>query len=306
MLAQLAERVIHTVLVLLMVVTVLFFSMRALPGGPLDAMLADDVPDFIKDEMARKLGLDRPLSVQYGLYLRDLLRGDLGRSIRFGGSPVTSLLKLRFPATLKLAVISVLLSALIGIVVGVVSATKPGSLFDYAVMFLTLLGRALPQFWLALILVLTFSVSLRLLPAGGTGTLRHLILPVISLAAGGSALIARLVRSSMLEVIDSDYIRTARAKGLSEPAVIYRHMVKNGLIPVITVIGLIFGFTMGGSVIVESIFAWPGMGRLIVEAIVVRDYPVVMGGILVFAATFAFVNFAVDMTYVYLDPRLRS
>lgn len=306
MISYIVERVVYSVLLLFMVSTIMFFSMRALPGGPLDAMLADDVSDEIKARMAAELGLDKPLTVQYSLYLQRLAVGDLGNSIRSGGTPVSSLLAQRFPATIQLALISVLASTFVGIVIGVISALKPGSKFDHVSMLLALLGRAVPQFWLALLLILLFSIKLQWLPAGGRGEWYHIILPSVTSAAGGAALIARLVRSSMLDVVHRDYIWTARAKGLPEFVIVYRHMLRNALIPVVTVIGLIFGFTLGGSVIVESIFAWPGMGRLIVESIFLRDYPVVQGGILVFALCFAVVNFMADISYVFLDPRLHT
>jgi peptide/nickel transport system permease protein len=301
----LLRRLIFTLFVLFAVSVVMFVSLRLLPGGPLEALLGDQVSGENIAEMERRLGLDKPIPVQYALYLKNILKGDLGRSIK-SGSPVIKEILTRFPASLQLAIISMLISSFIGVLVGIISALKPGTLFDYSSMLLALLGRGMPEFWLALLLILFFSIRLGWLPAGGRGSLENLILPVITLAASGTALTARLTRSSMLDVVHSDYVRTARVKGLSELTVVYRHMLKNALIPVITTIGLVFGYALGGSVIVETIFAWPGMGRLIVEAIFQRDYPIVQGAILVYALTFSLVNLFVDITYGYLDPRLRT
>lgn len=303
MVKYLFQRFIFTLFVLFAVSVVMFVSIRLLPGGPLEAMLGDQVSGEYIEQMEKRLGLDKPIPVQYALYLGNILKGDFGRSIK-SGAPVIEEIRNRFPASLQLAVLSMLISSSIGVFVGVISALKPGSLFDYSAMLIALLGRGMPEFWLALLLILLFSIKLGWLPAGGRGSLENLILPVITLAASGTALTARLTRSSMLDVVHSEYIRTARVKGLSELAIVYRHMLKNGLIPVITTIGLVFGYALGGSVIVETIFAWPGMGRLIVESIFQRDYPIVQGAILVYALTFSLVNLIVDITYGYLDPRI--
>ena len=300
----LAQRLSFTVIVLFTVSIVMFFALRLLPGGPLQAMLGESVSGEQIALMEERLGLDKPIPVQYALYMRNLVQGDLGRSIK-SGTPVSTEIADRLPKSLLLAFVSVSLASLLGVVIGVVSALKQGTVVDYLAMLFAVFGRSVPEFWLALVLILTFAVKLDWLPAGGYGGVRHLILPCLTLAAGGMALIARLTRSAMLDVMTTDYVRTARAKGLAERPVIYRHMLKNALIPVVTVIGLVAGFSLGGSVLVETVFAWPGMGRLIVEAIFNRDYPVVQGAVLVYALTFSLVTLFVDILYGFLDARVR-
>lgn len=304
MVGFLIQRLSFTLFVLFTVSIVMFVALRLLPGGPLQAMLGDSVSGDQIKVMEERLGLDKPIPLQYGLYMKDLLQGDLGESIK-SGTPVMTEIGDRFPKSLLLAVLSVSIATVFGITIGVISALKRGTIFDYCAMLGAILGRSVPEFWLALVLILVFAVRLGWLPAGGYGSISHLVLPCLTLAAGGMALIARLTRSAMLDVSQSDYVRTARSKGLIERVVIYRHMLKNALIPVVTVIGLVFGFSLGGSVLVETVFAWPGMGRMIVEAIFNRDYPVVQGAVLMYALTFSLVNLFVDILYGFLDARVR-
>jgi peptide/nickel transport system permease protein len=244
------------------------------------------------------------LMVQYVDFLWKALHGDLGTSTHTR-RPVIDELASRLPATMEIACMALLLAVIIGITVGIVSAVKRYSAFDHAMMLTTLIFASMPSFWLGLILMLTFSVKLGWLPAVGRGGFSYLILPALTLAATPTALIARLTRSSMLDVVEEDYIRTAHAKGLSEEVVVWKHALKNAMIPIITVIGIQFGGMMGGSVVIESVFAWPGVGKLMVDSILTKNYPVVQGGLLLMAVIVSVINLIVDITYGLLDPRIR-
>jgi peptide/nickel transport system permease protein/oligopeptide transport system permease protein len=251
----------------------------------------------------QEYGLNRPLPVQFLAYLRHAVVGNLGISIQ-SRQPVSTLLAQRFPFTLKLALLAILVSATLGVIAGIVAATHRNSPLDIAALLGSLVGISLPIFWLGLLAILIFSVKLHWLPSGGTGTIAHLVMPAIVLGAASSAVIARTTRASMLEVLRQDYVRTARAKGLSDRLVVYRHALGNAMIPILTVFGLEFGYNLGGAVLTETVFSLPGVGRLIVEGIFARDYPVVQGALLVVATTFVLVNLLTDIAYAYFDPRI--
>lgn len=288
---------------LLGVTLVVFLLVRLIPGDParvIAGLLAGE------EEVRRlrvELGLERPIYVQYAIFLGRLVRGDLGLSAATR-APVIEEIGIRMKPTTLLAASSIIVATVLGLAAGVVSATRQYSLLDYLVMGVALFGVSVPVFWLGLMSMLLFSVYLRWLPAGGYGTAAHFVLPTAALAAFSVAIIARMTRSSLLETFNQDYVRTARAKGVHRRGVILRHALKNALIPVITVIGLQFGALLGGAILTETTFAWPGMGRLLVSAITARDYPVVQGIVLTFAAVFTLVNLAVDLLYAYVDPRI--
>ncbi len=297
------RRLLLTVPVLVGVSLLVFSMIRLVPGDPAVAIAGvQATPQFI-EQVRTQYRLDEPIPVQYVYFVGDVLRGDLGRSI-FSRRPVSVELNERFPRTIELTVAAMAIATLIGIAAGIVSATRRYSLFDNVSMLVALVGVAAPVFWLALMLQLVFSVNLGWLPSTGRGTLMHLILPALTLGLASAGLIARITRSSMLEVLRQDYITTARAKGLSEKVVVYKHAFKNALIPVVTVMGLQFGILLGGAVLTETVFAWPGVGRLLVDSILARDYPVVQGTVLVLAFTFVMINLAVDVIYAFLDPRI--
>ncbi len=298
------RRLLYTLPTLLGVTVVIFLLVRFIPGDP--ARLAAGLLST-NEEVERirvELGLNRPLYAQYLVFLRDILSGNLGLSAVTRTS-VTIEIGSRFGATLMLALTSIVLATALGVVAGVSSAASYNSLLDYAVMVVALAGVSIPVFWLGIMLMLLFAVNLHWLPAGGYGSPLHLVLPSIALAAFSIAIIARITRSTLLETLGMDYVRTARAKGLSQRIVLYRHALLNALIPVITVVGLQFGTLLGGAVLTETTFAWPGLGRLLVGAISARDYPVIQGIVLIFATIFVTVNLAVDILYAYVDPRIR-
>jgi peptide/nickel transport system permease protein/oligopeptide transport system permease protein len=286
-------------------VTLLVFGiLRMLPGDPAQAMAGVHATEEFVAQVRRQLGLDTPIYVQYGRFMAGLLRGDLGTSIRTG-VPVSREVWSRLIPTLELTLVSLALATLLGIGVGVVSAVKPYSIFDYVSMSAALVGLSAPVFWLGLMLMLLFAVQLRWLPAAGRGGLARLVLPSVTLAASSVALIARFTRSTMLEVMGQDYVNTARAKGLPDRKVILHHALRNALIPIVTVIGLRFGALLSGAVLTETVFAWPGVGRLMVESISARDYPVVQGAVLVLALAFVLLNLLVDLLYGLVNPRIQ-
>ncbi len=298
-----ARRLLLTVPVVFGVAVIVFSIVRFLPGDPARAIAGvQATPEFIEQVRVR-YALDEPLHVQFGLFLQGVARGDLGRST-FTRRPVTTEIAERFPRTLLLASVSLAIATVLGVGAGIVSATRRNSLFDNASMFIALVGVAAPVFWLALMLQLLFAVQLRWLPATGMGSWRHVVLPAVTLGSASAALMARITRSSMLEVLRLDFITTARAKGLTERVIIYKHALKNALIPVVTVLGLQFGILLGGAVLTETVFAWPGVGRLLVDAILRRDYPVVQGTVMLLALLFVLINLVVDVIYAYLDPRI--
>lgn len=298
------KRLLLSVPVLFGVVILVFFMVRLTPGDPAVIMAGEQASEAEIELIRAQLKLDQPLHIQLGLFLENLVQGDLGRSTR-SRAPVTTEIMTRFPNTLILMLTAMAIATLVGVTTGVISAVKQYSFFDAAAMFIALIGISMPVFWLGLLLMLYFSVNLGLLPAAGSGTWKHLILPSIALATVPTAIISRMTRSSVLEVLRQDYIRTARSKGLRENAVIIQHALKNAIIPVVTVVGLQAGTLMGGAVLTESVFNWPGLGRLMVDSILARDYPVVQGAVLLLAVVFIFVNLLVDILYALFDPRIR-
>lgn len=303
MLKYALKRTLLMLPVLLGITLVAFLLLHAAPGNPIDLLAGDRTPQETKDLIAARWGLDQPLPVQYGRFLFNLLQGDLGRSI-LQNRPVVDLLDLALPITLEVGLFGIVVSALVGIAIGVVSAVKRDSIIDQSSLVGALLGISMPNFWLGLLLMYAFSVNLKIFPSSGYGTFKHIVLPGLALAASGVALIARLTRSSMLEVLSADFIRTARAKGLAERVVVYRHALKNALLPVVTVLGLRLGYMIAGAVVLEVVFSRPGMGRLMVNAILSRDYPVVQGTLVVLAAAVMIANLMADLLYATLDPRI--
>jgi len=289
---------------LLAVSVCVFGIVRLIPGDPARLLAGDFATEQIVDELRQRWRLNDPLPVQYAAYLGGLVRGDLGRSITTS-TPVLTELTERFLRTLELAVAAIAVAAFVGIAAGIVSAIRRATLVDYLATALALTGISTPIFWSGLILILLFSVTLEWLPAGGTGTLRHLVLPAVSLGLFGAGVLARQTRSGLLEVLGQDFVRTARAKGLPERLVVIKHALKNAMIPVVTVLGDQFGRLLGGAILTETVFSWPGMGRYLIDAISQRDYPAVQGAILVFAGAVVLINLLVDLSYGALDPRVR-
>jgi peptide/nickel transport system permease protein/oligopeptide transport system permease protein len=304
MLQYVFKRLLSTVPVLIGISLLLFFMLRMLPGDPAQVLAGQMATPEEVENIRHQLGLDRPVFTQYAFFLGRLARFDLGRSARTQ-NPVSQEIWARLPNTLLLAVVAIALACLFGIPAGIISAVRPYSWLDYLVTSMALFGISMPVFWLGLMLVVVFSILLKWLPAGGTGSWEHVILPSITLAAFVVAFIARMTRSSMLEVLSQDYTTTARSKGLKEQVVIVKHALKNALIPIITVVGLQFGLLLGGAVLTETVFAWPGLGRLIVDSILARDYPMIQGAILVFGLLYILVNLIVDLLYACVDPRIR-
>ena len=286
------------------VVTAVFLIIHLVPGDPVEIMLGESALPSDINALKKTMGLDKPLFVQYINYWANLFRGDLGRSFNTG-QPVLSAIIERFPATLFLTAAGLFIAVLIGVPIGIISAAKKNTLIDNTGMFVSLIGVSMPAVWLGPLLILLFSVKLGIFPVSGSGGLKHLVLPSFSLGFALAAVISRITRSSMIEVLSQDYIRTARAIGVSELKIHIRHALRNALIPVITIIGLQFGALLGGVIIIEIIFSWPGIGQLLIPAIMRRDYPLVQGCILFIAVVYIFVNFIIDMLYVYIDPRVR-
>jgi peptide/nickel transport system permease protein len=306
------RRLVATIPVLLLVTAGVFALIHLTPGDPIDAMMAESVDDSVKRELRRDLGLDRPLYLQYATWMGRLLQGDLGRSIR-NREPVIENVGRRIRPSLQLAGLAMAVSLLVATPIGIVSAARRNSTLDRFGTSFALFGICMPNFLIALLLIFVFGVTLRWLPISGYidpleepwDGLRSLALPAITLGLALAAVITRTLRSSMLEALSEDYIRTARAKGLSDGAVIRRHALKNALIPVVTVLGLQLGTLIGGAVITEYVFALPGVGRLVVDAVFARDYPLVQGVVLLIAVGFIVSNLAVDLLYGWIDPRIR-
>ncbi len=325
------KRLLQIIPVVFGVTLIAFALIHLAPGDPVINMLGQHATQQEIDEARAKFGLDQPLYIQYFIWLGDVLHGDLGRSI-ISHEQVTMEIASRFPNTIELAIAAMIFAILIGVIAGIISATKQYSVADYSVMGVALFGISMPVFWLGIMLMMIFGVFLGWLPIGGridllipfqritgfmvidsiiTGNgaalisvLRHLILPAIALGTIPMAIIARTTRSSMLEVLRQDFIRTERAKGLSERKVIYKHAIRNAMVPVVTVIGLNFGLLLSGAILTETVFSWPGVGRLVVDSVFDRDYPLVIGCILVFALVFVIVNLITDLLYTYIDPRI--
>lgn len=300
------KRLLMLIPVILGVSFLVFFIMSMSPGDPARTILGESAPQESVDALREELGLNDPVIVQYVNYMKDLLHGDLGESYK-SGRPVFGEIVSRFPATLKLAFWGMVFAVVLSIPIGIISATKQYSLMDSISMVFALLGVATPNFWLGLMLIIGFSLNLRWFPSGGMEAgWRSLVLPVITLGTGCMANITRTTRSSMLEVIRQDYIRTAKAKGVSHNKVINKHALKNALIPVVTVIGLQFGSLLGGAVLTEAVFSWPGVGTFLVNSIKAKDTPAVLGCVIVFSICFSIVNLCVDLLYAYIDPRIKS
>jgi len=299
----LLSRAVQSVVLLVLVTAVVFLILRLTPGDPALVLLGTQAPPEAITELRRNLGLDRPLWEQYARYLGQLARGDLGSSIR-AQRPVGPYVAQRIPATLHLLASAVLLATVIGIPLGIVAALRQGRAVDQLVVAVSSLGQSVPSFWFGLILIVILSVNLRLLPSSGRGTLAHLVMPAVTLAFFLVGLVLRLTRASMLEVLAADYVRTARAKGLAERLVVAKHALRNAMLPLVTVLGLQVATLLSGAIITETVFAWPGIGTLAINAIYQRDYPVVQAIVLLSALAFVLVNFLVDLLYVYLDPRI--
>ncbi|MCU0561597.1 MAG: ABC transporter permease [Desulfobacterales bacterium] len=327
-----AKRIFHLALILLGVSLLVFLMLRMIPGDPARLLLGEFATQEDLTRLRTQMGLDRSYPVQYGIYLANILQGDLGNSMR-NGSPVVKEIGARLVATLELSVAAMLIASLVGIAAGVVSAVRQYSLFDYGSMFMALIGVSMPIFWLGLMLMYLLAVLFPVMPMMGrigmgsepevvTGlmlvdtlaagdvegfadALHHLVLPAVTLATIPMAIVARITRSAMLEVLNKDYVRTARAKGMGEAVVILRHALRNAFLPVVTVLGLNLGLLLGGAVLTETIFSWPGLGRYVVDSLMARDYAAVQGCILVFAGLMAFINLIVDLVYALLDPRIR-
>jgi ABC-type dipeptide/oligopeptide/nickel transport system permease component len=297
-------RLLYTIPAIWLILTMVFLLVHIVPGDPVQQMLGEGTRAEDLQQLRHALALDLPLHVQYAHYLAGLARGDLGKSFRFQ-TPVLGVVLERYPATLQLAFAGLLVCAAIGIPAGVLAAHRRGRAADRAVGFFTLLGLSVPNFALGPLLILFFSIFLGWLPVSGRAGFLSLILPAITLGAALAAILTRMVRSSMMEELSSDYVRTARAKGLPEFAVLFRHAFRNALIPIITILGLQFGTLLAGTIVTESIFSWPGIGRLTVQAISARDYPLLQGCILVIAISYVLVNFATDIVYALVDPRIR-
>ena len=302
MLSYFLKRLWHTVYVIIGISLISFFFIH-LSGDPVMLMLPADASKQEIEQLREQLGFNDPLYTQYGRFALKAIQGDFGNSLYYK-VPVMGLILERLPASLELAAAAMVIALVLAIPIGVISAVKRGSMLDMGSMLGALFGLSMPHFWLGIMLIMLFSVKLGWLPTSGRGSLEQLIMPSVALGLSLMAMFARLSRSVMLEVLGLDYIRTARAKGLKEFVVVAKHAFKNALIPIVTVAGMQFGFLLGGTVIIETVFAWPGLGRLVVQAIFNRDYPLVQAAVLVLALIFVVVNFLVDIVYIYLDPQI--
>lgn len=331
-LGYIARRLFHLLLIMVGVSVLVFLMLRMIPGDPARLLLGEYANPDELTRLRAQLGLDQSYLTQYAIYLKNLLQGDFGKSVRTG-APIVNEIGVRLLATIELSLAAMVIATILGITAGVVSSVKQYSIFDYGSMFLALIGVSMPIFWLGLMLIYLLSVKFPILPmmgritmgleappvtglvvidtliAGQLGafldSLRHLILPSFTLATIPMAVVARITRSSMLEVLNKDYVRTARAKGLDEMIVILRHALRNAFLPVVTVLGLNLGLLLGGAVLTETIFSWPGLGRYVVDSLMARDYAAVQSCILIFAVVMALINLFVDLVYVILDPRIR-
>ncbi|MBU2511011.1 ABC transporter permease [bacterium] len=331
MLAYITRRILILIPTLLGVSIIVFLMLRLTPGDPAELLLGERATEKALNEVREHLGLNEPLHVQYGLFLKRLSQGDLGETI-FTRQKVWIEIRQRFPATIELSILALMISCCLGTILGIVSATKQYSIFDYASMLAALAGVSMPIFWLGLIFMMIFSLNLGWLPISGRlsigidlevitnfyvldsiltanwaafkDSLWHLIMPAVTLSTIPTAIVARMTRSAMLDVLRQDYIKTARAKGLSQFKVIYKHALRNALIPVVTTIGLQFGVLLGGAILTETIFAWPGVGKWMYDGVMQRDYMVIQGGTLFIASIFIFINLIVDVLYAVINPRI--
>jgi len=304
MLRYLLRRLLLTIPVLLGVATLVFALIHLVPGDPARSMLGEGATEEEISRLQEALGLNRPLPVQYAAFLAGVARGDLGRSFRYG-TPVTHEIRDKLVRTIQLALAAMAVAILFAIPLGIVAAVFQGTAIDHAAMTLALIGISMPNFWLGPLLAILFAVHLGWLPVAGTGTWAHLVLPAVTLGAALSAILARMTRASLLEELRELYVLAARARGLSRTRAVLHHAFRNSLIPVVTIIGLQFGAVLTGTIITETIFAWPGVGRLLIQAINFRDYPLVQGCILFISVTYVLMNLLTDLTYGLLDPRIR-
>ncbi|HEX5425557.1 MAG TPA: nickel ABC transporter permease [Candidatus Acidoferrales bacterium] len=304
MIRYLGLRLLLAIPALWLIVTMVFLLAHIVPGDPVQQMLGEGAQQQDIQQLRHELGLDLPLPVQYGRYLTGVVRGNLGESIRFQ-EPVAEVVLSHYPATLELSFFALLVCGAIAIPAGVFAASRRGTAADHAVGVFTLFGLSVPNFALGPVLILLFSVLIGWFPVSGRGGISHLIMPAITLGAALAAILARMVRTSVIEELSSDYVRTARAKGLRESAVLFKHAFRNALIPILTIIGLQFGTLLAGTIVTETIFSWPGIGRLSVQAIEARDYPLLQGCILLIAVSYVAVNLLTDVVYAFVDPRVR-
>ena len=300
----LSKRLIMIIPILLSVATIVFFLIHVIPGDPVDLIVGEQALTTDKARIASELNLDKPIMVQYGMFLKGLATGDWGKSL-FNRRSVLTQLKERFGATALLAFTAMFIAVLVAIPMGVLAAVKRNSFWDSASMFIALVGISVPNFWLGPVLILLFSVYIGILPIAGGGSLSSIILPSITLGAALAAMLSRMTRASMIEEIKSEYITTARAKGISERKIIFKHAFKNALNPIITIVGLQVGALLAGTVITEKIFSWPGIGSLLMDSIGRRDYPVVEGCILLISFSYVIINMSVDLLYRFFDPRVK-
>ncbi|MEZ5589215.1 MAG: ABC transporter permease [Gammaproteobacteria bacterium] len=301
----LLKRIAAALLTIWVATVAVTLLIHAVPGDPVRIMYAQSqgtTPEQL-EEIRKSLGLDKPIYQQYFIFMNKALRGDLGKTIR-GEQPVLDLILTRLPYTLVLAAASLLISAAVGLSLGFLAAYKRGTFIDISAMIIAIIGVSIPHFWLGLLLLFTFSLTLGWLPVAG-GDWRSLILPAVTLGLANAAVLARLTRSSMIDIFDQDFVRTARAKGLPKAMVLYRHALRAGLVPIVSMMGLQFAYMMGGAIVVENVFAWNGVGRLAIEAVFARDYPLIQGFILVFACVVVMVSLVIDLLYALLDPRIR-
>lgn len=298
------RRFCRLILTVLLISTIIFLVIRVIPGDPALVIAGIDATESDISAIRIKLGTDRSLPAQYIQWIWGILRFDFGRSM-ISGQPVSQLILERFPLTLTLALMGMMLSIFVAIPLGVISAVKRWSIWDYFGMVLSQVGMAIPSFWLGILLLLILSVKVKLFPLFGSGTIKHLILPAISLGIARAAVLLRLTRASMLEELSKEYVITARSKGLTEHMVNYKHTLKNALLPVVTIAGIQLGYMLGGAIIIEQVFSLPGLGRLFLFGVYQRDFPLIQGGVMFVALIFSFINFAVDMLYSFLNPKIR-
>ncbi|WP_432666089.1 glutathione ABC transporter permease GsiC [Wukongibacter baidiensis] len=297
------KRIFGVIPTLLLVSIFVFLFIHLIPGDPARLVAGEDATLEDVKLIREELGLDRPLYVQYFSYMKGLLRGDLGTSMKTK-KPVLEEIGNRFVPTFTLTIFSIFWSVVFGLLIGMVSAVNRGKWQDYTGMFAAVSGISLPSFWLGLMMIQIFSVKLGWFPTGGYGTLKHYVLPSMTLGAGVAAVIARFSRSSIMDILKEDYVRTARAKGLKEKIVVWKHVFRNALIPIVTMVGLRFGFLLGGSVVIETVFSWPGMGSLLIDSVAFRDYPMIQSEILIFSLQFIIINLIVDLLYAVLNPEI--
>jgi peptide/nickel transport system permease protein len=304
MLPVLARRLVAAIIVIWGVVTMVFLILRVLPGDPAALALGIESTPEALAALRHQMGVDRPILVQYAIFLSDVVKGNFGDSL-FLGEPALQLVLDRLPATFQLAIPALLLAVLVALPLGVLAGSRANSAWDHLISLLTLGAQSIPNFWIGLMLILVVARNFGLLPTSGRGTWQHMVMPVVTLSLPLLSVLTRFVRAGMLENLSADYVRTARSKGLVESTVYYRHIFRNMLVPVVTTLGLQAGALLGGVVVIEIVFAWPGLGRLTVDSILRRDYPVVQSGVLMIALLVVLVNLVVDLVYTFLDPRIR-